>query len=245
MDIRIYMGWDSNEQLAFNVAAHSFYKHNKDTDVIPLKLNELPELTRPIEMRGNQMWCPISDAAQTTEFSISRFLVPHLAKTGWALFCDCDVVCMADIQEIMQYADPKYAVLVVKHNYEPQDEVHMVDKIQVKLPRKNWASVILWNCDHPANKKLTLEVINTWPGRDLHQFKWLQDSEIGELPVEWNYLVGVSGTSQDTKWGQDIKDPIKLAHFTLGGPWIERWDKQPTDRLWLEAYVDYMGSKVL
>jgi hypothetical protein len=133
--------------------------------------------------------------------------------------------------------------MVVKHNYEPQDEVHMVDKIQVKLPRKNWASVILFNCDHPANQKLTLEVINTWPGRDLHQFKWLKDEEIGELPVEWNYLVGVSGTSPTTKWGQDIQDPIKLAHFTLGGPWINRWDKQPTDRLWQEAYIDYITNK--
>lgn len=236
------MGWDSREVEAYNVAEYTFKLTSPDVEVIPLKLKELPQLTRPIEWRGKQMWCPISEAPQTTEFSISRFLVPQLAKTGWALFCDCDMVCISDVAELFALADEKYAVMVVKHDYEPKDDIHMVDQIQVKIPRKNWASVILWNCDHPSNKKLTLEMINTLPGRDLHQFKWLKDEEIGELPLEWNYLVGVSGSSPDTEWGYDIKDPIKLAHYTLGGPWLEGWERQPVDRLWMQAYTMYIQN---
>lgn len=234
---KVFMGWDSREVLAYKVAENSILRTAKEpyaVQILPLQLGKLfGLLNRPTEMRGNQIWCPISNAPQTTEFSISRFLVPHLTR-GWALFCDPDIVCMADIAELFYLADDKYAVMVVKHDYEPEDEIHMVDQVQVKIPRKNWASVILWNCNHPANKKLSLDKINGWPGRDLHAFKWLQDEEIGELPVAWNYLMGVYPTMPG----------IKLAHFTLGGPWLPGWEGSKVDYIWEAEYKKYKNEPV-
>lgn len=234
MKHKIYMGWDSRETLAYDIARKSFIaeaKEPKNLQIIPLQLSSLQHLlSRPVEWRGTQMWCPISEAPQTTEFSISRFLVPHLNNyKGWTVFIDCDVVCYKDIAELFALKDDKYAVMVVKHEYEPKQDIHMVDQIQVKMPaKKNWASMILWNCAHPSNKLLTLEKINTWPGRDLHQFKWLNDSEIGEVPQSWNFLIG-----------ENEGDDVNIAHFTLGGPWLPNWQPSIYDGKWNEAYEKY------
>lgn len=243
--MKVYIGYDYREELAYKVAEHSILKRTpscyssnpKDmTELVKLKLQDLPEgmLTRKVEMRGNQMWCPISEAPVGTEFTFSRFLIPHLT-TGWALFIDCDIVCLTDISKIMEYADDKYAMMCVKHDYIPSDEIHMVDQIQTKYARKNWASVMLINCDHPSNKKLTLENINTWPGRDLHGLRWLEDNEIGELPQDWNHLIGVNPFS----------DTIKLAHYTLGGLWIEGWQPQLSDKIWNEEYKSLIFSNLV
>ena len=222
---KIFMGWDPRETLAYDVAANSILSRTKsDTHITPLKLSELKEIVyRPIKWRGTQMWCTISESPQTTEFSISRFAVPFLTK-GWAVFCDCDIVCYEDIQKLFDLRDEKYAVQVVKHVHESGADIHMVDQAMTYYKRKNWSSVILWNCDHPGNKNLTLEALNTWPGRDLHAFKWLKDEEIGELPNEWNYLVDVNEP-------RDFSE-IKLAHFTMGGPWLPGWAPVESDKEW-------------
>ena len=236
MERDIYIGWDSREPLCYDVAKYSIERRSSwPLSIMPLKLTTLkPILDRPIEWRGNQMWCPISNAPQTTEFSITRFLVPFLNFSGWALFCDPDIVCLADIEKLFELADPDYAVMVVKHDYTPTDDFHMVDQIQVKIPRKNWASVILWNCEHEANKRLTLDVVRTWPGRDLHGFKWLKDSEIGSLPLEWNYLVDVYTNTVEPK----------LLHFTNGGPWLDGWEPLESDQTWNEEYQSFLKQKV-
>jgi hypothetical protein len=221
--MNIYIGWDPNETEAFKVAQHSIESNSSsNVNIIPLKLSELEILQRPIERKDGKLWCPISEAPMATEFAISRFAVPFLQKEGWALFCDCDIVCDADIAELFALADDKYAVMVVKHKQETGSDTKMGGQVQTYYSRKNWSSVVLWNCGHEANKRFTLENLNSWPGRDMHAFKWLSDEEIGELPASWNYLVGVS------------KDPtdIKIAHFTLGGPWIENWQGGPMDHLW-------------
>lgn len=84
----------------------------------------------------------------------------------------------------------------------------MDNQLQTFYARKNWSSVCLFNCDHPAMQRFTLKDLNERPGRDLHAFCWLKDGEIGELPAEWNYLVGV--TKEDLQ--------PKLLHYTLGTP---------------------------
>lgn len=221
MKNKVYLGWDYRESLAYDVAEYSILKYSSNVEIVKLQLSDLPMLTRKIEVRGNQMWCPISDAPVGTEFTFSRFLIPHLT-TGWALFCDSDIVSMDDISKIFELVDDKYAVMVVKHDYEPKEEIHMVDQIQTKYARKNWASIILWNCDHPANKRLTLEKINTLPGRDLHGLRWLEDDEIGELPSQWNHLVDVVPADSNAK----------ILHYTLGGPWINGWKKKDSDEIW-------------
>jgi hypothetical protein len=206
---RIFIGYEPREHKAYQLAHASILATTSEPVLItPLVLEHLPFLTRPIERRGNQMWCPISDAPMSTEFAISRFAVPFLQKSGWALFIDCDFISVGDISELFELADNKYALMVVKHDYTPSEGLKMDGQVQTAYPRKNESSMMLVNTDHPANKRLTLEMLNTLPGRDLHRFCWLEDSEIGEIPKQWNTLVGVDTKEQTAN--------ARLLHFTLG-----------------------------
>lgn len=225
MKNRVYIGWDTRETKAYDLAKWTIENNSENVDVQPLKLADIKHIfNRPIQWRGKQMWCPISQAPQSTEFATSRFAIPFLT-TGWVLFVDCDIVCLTDINELFKLADDKYAVMVVKHKQKVgSNEVKMVDQASVYYNRKNWSSVMLINCDHEANQRLTIDDINAWPGRDLHAFKWLKDEEIGELPLEWNYLVDVSDP--------DKKSEAKLLHYTLGGPWLEGWQARESDSDW-------------
>lgn len=228
---QVYIGYDSREDLAFNVAVKSLMSRSRNTHFRPIYLKDhkiSSILKRPIETNGGMMWCPISQAPMSTEFAISRFCVPFLQNEGWALFTDCDVLFLADINELFKLSDDKYAVMVVKHEHAPKESFKMDGQIQTSYHRKNWSSVVLWNCSHPANKELTLERLNTWPGRDLHAFKWLSDELIGELPNEWNHLVGISN---------EIENP-KIAHYTLGGPWIRGAQNNFWDKLWLNEFLN-------
>lgn len=227
---QVYIGYDPREDLAFNVAIKSLMRRSRNAHFRPIYLKD-PKiasiLTRPIERNGNTMWCPISQAPMSVEFAISRFCVPFLQHEGWALFTDCDVLFLEDVNELFKLADDKYAVMVVKHEHNPKEAFKMDGQIQTSYPRKNWSSVVLWNCSHPANTELTIDKLNTWPGRDLHAFKWLPDEFIGELPSEWNHLVGVS---------ERVESP-KIAHYTLGGPWIRGIQDNFWDKLWLKEFL--------
>jgi lipopolysaccharide biosynthesis glycosyltransferase len=171
------------------------------------------------------MWDPISEAPMSTEFAISRFCVPFLQKSGWALFVDCDIICWSEISELFALADDKYAVMVVKQKQmEANHQATKMDQqLQTFYARKNWSSVMLWNCGHPANKRLTQGALNSLPGRDLHAFCWLRDNEIGELPQEWNWLIGVT-PGETQKRG--------IWHYTLGGPWFKDWAWTAHDDAW-------------
>ena len=224
---RVYIGFDQREAAAYAVAEKTLKKHSPSAVVTPLKADRLAAsglLRRPQDRRGLIYDLP-SNAPCSTDFAISRFLVPHLAQTGWALFVDADVVFLADVAELFDQADQSKAVMVVKHNNGHVAGTKMDGQEQVLYPRKNWSSVVLWQCDHPANKRLSLQDVNERPGRDLHAFYWLADSEIGSLTPDWNWLVGVQ------------EEPLfpKLAHFTLGGPFLPGWKGAQHDDLWLRA----------
>ena len=225
MSLNIFLGWDSREEEAYKVASESILRRVIDTSVkiTPLKLKELNILTRPIERENGRLWCPISNAPMSTEFAISRFCVPFLQDNGWALFCDSDILCLTNIKEIFDLANDKYAVMVVKHKHNPKQGIKMDNQVQTSYSRKNWSSVVLWNCGHKGNKRLTLEALNTWPGRDLHAFKWLKDSEIGELPKEWNWLVGEM---------EEVTENPKLLHFTNGVPPMPGYEFSDFSDLW-------------
>lgn len=207
----VYIGYDSREPESYEVARKSLVTHSSiPVHVVPLSITRLAEcglLRRPTDLRGQRYDIP-SNAPASTEFAISRFLVPLLAQTGWALFCDSDVVFMEDIAELLKCADSRYAVQVVKHDSYRPSAVKMDGQPNLAYGKKNWSSVMLFNCDHPANKRLSLTDIQERPGRDLHGMYWLAESEIGELPAEWNWLVTV----------QPKPVQPKLAHFTLGTP---------------------------
>lgn len=208
----IWLGFDPRETAAYAVAKYSIDRWL--TQPVPVKGIVLDRLRqqelyyRPTERRDGRLWDVISEAPMATEFAISRFLTPILAKKGWALFMDCDVLARRSLVRLFDLADPKYAVMCVKHRHEPQEGVKMDGQAQTRYARKNWSSVALFNVEHPANKLLTVEMVNERPGRDLHAFCWLEDREIGELPAEWNYLIGHTQTNAEPA----------LVHFTDGVP---------------------------
>lgn len=208
----VFIGWDPRERAAYSVALSSLTRHL--SEAIPVHALVLDDLkgrglySRPTERRDSRLWDVISDAPMSTEHANARFLTPHLAKSGWALFCDGDILVRGDVVELFEALDPAKALYCVKHQYQAAPGQKMDGQIQTNYARKNWSSVMAINCDHPSNEALSIELINTVPGRELHAFSWLQDEEIGELGPEWNYLVDVSPM---------IENPM-IVHFTLGTP---------------------------
>lgn len=225
--MKVYIGADSREPEAYRVAESSLRRRASiPLEVTPLEITRLAAcglLRRPTDLRGQRYDLP-SNAPASTEFAISRFLVPLLAQTGWALFTDCDVVFLDDVAKLLELADPRYALMCVQHRPQTDTAPKMDGQPQLTYRRKNWSSVVLWNCDHPANQRLSLVDIQERRGFDLHQFYWLADSEIGALPAEWNWLVNV----------EPMPANPKIAHFTLGGPFTPGWQGADYDSLWYQ-----------
>lgn len=222
--MKIYIGFDPDETAAYELARATALEY-PNVEVEPLiedRLRASGLYTRMIDKRG-QMYDMPSNAPCATEFATSRFLTPLLAQSDWVLFVDCDMLFLRDPVQIMGFADPTKAVMCVKHEHHGKG-TKMGGVAQVPYPRKNWSSVMLFNCDHPANQRLSLRDVNERPGRDLHRFYWLADEEIGALPVGWNWLVNV----------QPMPETVHIAHFTEGGPWIKDWHSAPHDDLWLD-----------
>lgn len=181
----------------------------------------------------------------TTEFSHTRFLLPHLTGyKGWALFMDSDMLFLSDISKLFALADPRYAVMCVKHVHQPQINAMKMDgRLQLQYHRKNWSSFVLWNCAHPANKELTAERVNFMKGRDLHAFAWLRDDEIGALPFSYNYISGISPPLPRERGNRP-----DVIHYTEGGPWFDECKNVPYAQTWLNEYEEWqrsgMGQKV-
>jgi hypothetical protein len=211
----VYIGFDAREAAAFAVARESIGRFDSRIHIRGLVLDELRKAglyTRPTERRDGKLWDVISGAPMSTEFAISRFLVPTLAAMGDLIEVRAigDVLFRANPAELFEIASQheSKAVLCVQHDHRPQETTKMDGQTQTVYPRKNWSSVMMFNLDHPANKALTVEMVNTLPGRDLHRFCWLNDDEIGALGPEWNHLIGE----------QPESPKAKIAHFTLGVP---------------------------
>jgi hypothetical protein len=239
--LEVVCGWEPRE--AIGGALFEFSAIRRTTE--PLRFIPLMEkalryrglYTRPHEQRDGQAWCPISGAPMATSFANSRFLVPWLAESQWALFADgADMLWLADPAELFALADDRYAVMTVKHEHVSRETIKMDGQAQTNYTRKNWSSVVLWNCTHPSNARLTQEMVNTLPGRDLHAFCWLEPEEIGELPPEWNYLVDVSPMTINPR----------LLHFTKGIPAMAGYDAGPWAEVWLKelAILDATRARV-
>lgn len=230
------MGYDTKESEAFSVALHSVHKH---TPKLPVSALHLPYLrdhglyTRPTSMRDGRLWDDISEAYMSTEHANSRFLVPFLAKgkAKWALFTDCDIIQRQSVMALFTEADANFAVQVVKHQYAPQNTVKMNGQAQQLYNRKNWSSVMLFNVGHPANERLTLQMVNGLPGRDLHRFCWLEDDEIGDLSPKWNWLVGHSDPEIDPA----------IVHYTEGLPSMAGYETCARADEWFAMRRDWLG----
>lgn len=215
--LTVFIGFDPREAASFAVARSSLNRHAiAPLPVRGLVLSDLVRrglYTRPMERRNGRLIDVLSirpdyDGSISTEHANARFLVPFLAQKGWALFCDADMLFRANIDMLAKSLDPTKAVYCVKHGYYQKPGLKMDGQIQSAYARKNWSSFLIWNIGHKANEALTLDMVNTLPGRELHRLCWLDDADIGELDPAWNWLVGHSDPSIDPK----------CAHFTEGTP---------------------------
>ena len=231
--LRVFVGYDHAESIAWHVLNHSIQRRaSVPVSVTPVMMSQLDSKS---EMEV--MWRE-HDPMQSNEFAFSRWLVPFLAGfEGWAVFMDCDMVVRTDICELFHEADPHTAVQVVKHNHKPKEKTKYLGNIQTQYERKNWSSVMLFNCAHPSNEVLVPDNINEWHGLDLHQFKWLDEDLVGELPHEWNVLA-------DYDSPEDYPDP-KLIHYTRGGPWFHEFRQCDWADEWVDERLDMLHADQL
>ena len=227
--VNVYIGYDSREDLAYQVCSHSIKSKSNSTNIFPLKLSEL---------RKNGIYTRGEDKLGSTEFTFSRFLVPVLNDyQGWALFCDCDILFLNPVEELFSLTDDKYAVMCVQHDYTPKGKTKMDGRVQSIYPRKNWSSLVLWNCGHPSNKKVTRDLVNDpeTTGKFLHRFSWLEDKEIGNISHEWNWLVG---------WYSETSDGSpKAIHYTEGGPWFPEYRFCDYHDVWKAKLFEMMNQR--
>lgn len=224
---KVFIGWDSREPEAAEVCRHSILKNS----TIPVEI----EFLQQPKLRDQGIYSRDVDEKASTEFSLTRFLVPYLSQyKGLSVFVDCDFVFVDDIRNLFQNFDSSKAVHVVQHNYTPTHSTKMDDKPQHLYPRKNWSSLILFNCAHSSNLNLTADVVNRKPPSWLHQFKWLQDDEIGSLNPEWNWLVN---------WYNEPEDGVpKAIHYTEGGPWFDNYRHCEYGWYYSEYYHSWQNS---
>ena len=203
--IRVFIGYDSVEAVAFSVLSHSINaRAGEPVQIAPVMLEQL----RGVYRRER-------NPLQSTDFSFSRFLVPWMCGyQGWAVFMDCDMLLQDDIAKLWSLRDDRFAVQVVKHMHVPKEDTKFLGAVQTKYEKKNWSSVMLMNCAKCT--ALTADYVNRATGLELHQFKWLgDDQQIGGLPAAWNHLVGYDAPRADAS----------LVHFTIGGPWFKDYER--------------------
>jgi lipopolysaccharide biosynthesis glycosyltransferase len=213
--ISIVVGFDQREAIAYHVFCQSVLERSSS----PVCFTPLSENTLASYKETH------SDGSN--KFIYSRFLTPFLSGfNGWAIFADGDMVCQADISELWGLRDDSKAVLVVKHDYKTKANIKYLGNKNENYPRKNWSSLILWNCEHPANSVLTPEFIQSNPGSFLHRFSWLSDDLIGDLPTEWNWLAIEYPENPEAK----------IIHYTLGTPCFKDYSKESMSNIWYQVY---------
>ena len=227
MTSNVFVGYDTREDIAYQVCEFSIKRFNANVAITPLVQHEL---------RQKKIYWREIDKLASTEFTFTRFLVPHLMNfKGWALFIDCDIVFLEDVNNLFSLADDRYAVMCVKHEFNPKPGLKMDGQVQTVYPRKNWSSVVLWNCAHPSNEKVTVDSVNNpnFDGAYFHRFSWLKDEEIGELPCDWNWLVG---------WYKKDDGVPRAIHYTEGGPWFKNYRNCEFNQDWKKCLQEMMES---
>ena len=213
--VKIYIGFDQREAIAYHTFVQSLIDHASiPLDITPLAVKTLKGYEEKHEDKSN-------------DFVYSRFLTPFLNDfKGWAIFVDGDMICQEDIKELLDLRDASKALQVVKHEYKTKSNQKYLGNINQDYPRKNWSSVILWNCAHPKHKLLTPDFIANESGKYLHRFSWLEDNEIGELPKEWNWLA--------TEYPNN--EQANIIHYTLGTPCFKDYRDTAMSDIWLKKY---------
>lgn len=209
--IPIFIGYDPREAIAFHVCANSIIRHaSQPVQIIPVALNLFSDYTETHTDGSNH-------------FIYTRFLVPYMMQwSGHAIFIDGDMIVRDDIAKLWQLRDFAKDVQVVKHDYKTKMAEKYLGSKNEDYPRKNWSSVILWNCNSFPNRKLTPEYVMKATGAELHRFTWCSEDRIGQLPAEWNWLPDEYG----------VNDNAKLLHYTLGTPSFHEFAITPMADEW-------------
>ena len=216
--IRVFIGYDDNEKVAFSTLSHSLLKHaTQPIAITPIRLQNIKDVFVRERL-------PI----QSTEFAFSRFLVPYLCNySGHAIFMDCDMLSRSDISALWRQRTTKYAVQCVQHDYTPTSTVKFLNQPQTPYPKKNWSSMMLFN--NAKCTALTPDYVNSATGLELHQFKWLENEElIGKIDEEWNWLVG--------EYEYNVN--AKLVHYTEGGPYFKNYRNCDYAEEWFNTFKE-------
>ncbi len=212
--IKIVVGFDQREAIAYHTFSQSVLeKSSLPVLFLPLSINTLKGYKETHNDKSN-------------DFVYSRFLTPYLNNfEGWAIFADGDMVCQSDIKELWDLRDETKALQVVMHDYKTKFNQKYLGNTNENYPRKNWSSLILWNCSHPKHKVLTPDFISSQTGKYLHRFSWLDDEDIGELPIDWNWLA----------IEYSINPNAKIIHYTLGTPCFKDYRNTEMAVTWHEV----------
>jgi lipopolysaccharide biosynthesis glycosyltransferase len=227
-DDRIFIGYDEREDLAYRICFYSIRSYSA--------YKYVPERLRTVDITGYNR--PVVQE-QSTDFTYSRFLVPHLSDfKGFSIFVDCDFLFLSDVQELFELAksDREKAVWVCKHpQYIPNSVLKMDGKTQYTYPRKNWSSLMVFNNEHPRCAELTLDTINDPDkGKYLHRFDWVTDDAIGSIPLNWNCL--------DDYY---LLDNPKAIHYTDGGPWFPEYQETTYSDIWKEHLREWEYANLI
>ena len=212
--VNLIVGFDQREAIAYHVFCQSVIERaSLPVQFLPLNPQSIAGYTERHRDGSNV-------------FIYTRFLTPYLMDyKGWAIFADGDMVCNADIAELWRLRDPSKAVMVAKHDYKTKAATKYLGNKNENYPRKNWSSLILWNCEHPDNRQLDPAFVESKDGAFLHRFTWLKDEQIGEIPKEWNWLA----------IEYEPKPEAKLVHYTLGTPCFADYRDSEMAELWHDA----------
>ena len=218
--IPVFVGYDPREAIAYHVCCNSIIRNaSAPVAIVPVALNLFSDYQETHTDGSNH-------------FIYTRFLVPWLM--GWkgrAIFIDGDMIVRGDIIELYNSLGLDKDVAVVKHDYQTKQTEKYMGAKNENYPRKNWSSVIVWNCASFPNRKLTPEFVMASTGAFLHRFTWLTDNRIQELPPEWNWLPDEYGPNPDAK----------LLHYTLGTPCFHEYANTPQNDEWHREriYTEY------
>lgn len=241
--MRVFVGYDSKEDIAYRVCRYSILKHSPHSVIIPIVQDEL---------RAKGVYTRDRDLLSSTSFSVTRFLTPFLANYyELAVYCDCDFLFTRDIDSIideLSYKDfEDKAVWCVQHEYTPRDRITKMDsQKQIKYPRKNWCSFMLFDCHDKLTRKLTPDLINSTDIPYLNELKWAED-KIGSLDSKWNFLVGEYIAPDKNADGINKETALTptAIHYTRGGIWLGHDDCPSYDyaELWLQYKEEYESKK--
>jgi len=221
--LNIYIGVDKTHNNVEGITKKSIensifksYSHGGGTEIFRfepeikyLDVDKIAEYTRPY-------------ANQSTWFTYSRFLIPYLENyEGFSMFLDDDIFFTRNPLTMFYFLNPDDAVACIQYPHYEHDDTKFDGEVNIDYPCKLWSSLMFFNNGHEDCKKLTPEAVNTWTGKQLHQFEWTD--KLSKIPERFIFTEGYDNIEE--KWD------YSGIHYTRGGPWIDTMDTSHISKL--------------